>query len=264
VSWLSGRGDGFGELPVQACEYCFGLCADALAGGQAGLPSQADDPLDLVRQAEHFGVAKGGAQHGDCSVLVSCLGQHVGSGNPLDDAPLRSRWPVTGHETFRKGDGLTSAAGGEKPADADLPDSERVEQHFVPFGIFQGPNALLGNQVEQFGPPALGGSASEQDQAGTPAGGVVINLEGLLEPRNTRCDMPGLAEFVAVHSQNGRKQRPVAEAPGDAQRAASPQGGSGQLFLGQQMPESDSKRHPRLGQQSHGLRLDVPRGHAGF
>jgi hypothetical protein len=44
-------------------------------------------------------------------------------------------------------------------------------------------------------------------------------------------------EFVAVHSQHGRQQFPIAKVPSDTQCPAGPPGGGSQPFLGQQMPE---------------------------
>jgi len=227
------------------CEYCFSLRADGLAGENAGLPGQTDDPLDLVRQAERSGVAEGDGQHVGCGVLVSGPGQHIRSGDPLDDPPLRGGWPVTGCQAFCKVDGLASPAGGKQPAEANLPDGEPAEQDFVPRRGFQSLDALPGDRVEQLCLPGLGGGPGEQDQPGTAAAGVVINLQGLPQPDNARCDMTGFAEFVAVHAQYGREQFPVAEVPGDAQRPAGPPGGGGQLFLRQQVAERDPRRTPR-------------------
>jgi hypothetical protein len=65
-----------------------------LAGENAGLPGQADDPLGLVRQAKRFRVAEGGGQHPRCGVLVSGSGQYADDGDPLDDPPLRGGRPV--------------------------------------------------------------------------------------------------------------------------------------------------------------------------
>lgn len=93
---------------------------------------------------------------------------------------------------------------------------------------------------------------------------MVINLQGLPQPDNARCDMTGFAEFVAVHAQYGREQFPVAEVPSDAQRPAGPPGGGGQLFLRKQVAERDPEGHPGLGQQPHGFKFGVPGGDAGF
>jgi len=63
--WSPGRGGRLCELFVQAGECCFSLHAKGLAGKDAGLAGQADDPLDLMRQPERFGVAEGGGT-ADC------------------------------------------------------------------------------------------------------------------------------------------------------------------------------------------------------
>ena len=75
AGWCPGRGRRLCELPVQAREYCFSLRADGLAGKDTGLLREADDPLDLMRQADRFGVAEGDGQHIGCGVLVSGPGQ---------------------------------------------------------------------------------------------------------------------------------------------------------------------------------------------
>ena len=82
------------KLPVQACEGCPRLLVYRLPGQDTGLAGQPDDPLDLVGQAEGFGVADGGGQHGLGGALVSGPGEHFSGGDPLDDLPVRGRRPA--------------------------------------------------------------------------------------------------------------------------------------------------------------------------
>lgn len=62
TAWHPIRGGHVGELPIQASEGRSGMLADGMHGEDAGMASQADDPLDLVRESEGFGVADGGGQ----------------------------------------------------------------------------------------------------------------------------------------------------------------------------------------------------------
>jgi hypothetical protein len=81
-------------LVVQASEGCPRLLVYRLPGQVTGLAGQADDPLDLVGQAEGFGVANGRGQQDLGGVLVSRPGQYLGGGDPLDDPPVRGRRPL--------------------------------------------------------------------------------------------------------------------------------------------------------------------------
>jgi hypothetical protein len=114
--------------------------ADVLAREHTGLPGQADDPLDLVRQAQRLGFAR--LRMADTNSMPTAV----------------SSFPALAS---------TSAADCEQPADADLPHSEHVEQHFVSFGGLQSLGALVGSRVEQAPLPGLGGSAGEPGQRGT-------------------------------------------------------------------------------------------------
>lgn len=71
------------KLVVQAGESCPRLLVYRLPGQDTGLAGQPDDPLDLVGQAEGFGVADGAGQHGLGGVLVSGPGEHFSGGDPL-------------------------------------------------------------------------------------------------------------------------------------------------------------------------------------
>lgn len=104
---------------------------------------------------------------------------------------------VVGCEAFREVDGLSGAAGGEQPAEVNLPDGERIEQDFVRCRGFQGLDALPGYCVEQVWLSGLGGGPGEQDQPCSVAGRVVIDLQGLPQPDDARSDVAGLAWFSA-------------------------------------------------------------------
>ena len=234
-----------------------------LPGENAGLRGQADDPLDLVGQPERLGVADGGGQHVRRRVLVPGSGKHVSGGNPFDDPPLRSRRPVACREAFRQIDGLTGPAGGKQTAEADLPDGKGVEQDLVPWRGSEGLDALTGDRVKQFRLPGVGGGAGEQDQPGSRAGRVILDLQGLPDPDDPGGCVTSFTEFVAVHSQHGRQQVPIAKVPCDTQGPAGPPGGGSQPFLGQQIPERDPERHTGLGQQPHRLSFGMPGGDAG-
>jgi hypothetical protein len=101
-------------------------------GENVGPRGQADDPLDLVRQAKCFGVADGRGQHIRSGAFVAGSGQHIGGGDPLDDAPLRGGRPVIGCEALREVNGLADPTGSEQTAEANLPNGERVKQDFLP------------------------------------------------------------------------------------------------------------------------------------
>jgi hypothetical protein len=60
------------------------LLVNCRPGQDAGTLSQADDSLDLVGQAEGFGIADGGGEHVRRGLLVPGSGENVGSGDPLD------------------------------------------------------------------------------------------------------------------------------------------------------------------------------------
>ena len=83
------------KLVVQAGKGCPRLLVYRLPGQDTRLPGQPDDPLDLVGQAEGFGVADGGGQHGPGGVLVSGPGEHFSGGDPLDDLPVRDGGPLS-------------------------------------------------------------------------------------------------------------------------------------------------------------------------
>ena len=234
-----------------------------LPGENAGLRGQADEPLDLVGQPERLGVADGGGQHFCRRVLVPGSGKHVSGGNPFDDPPLRSRRPVACREAFRQIDGLAGPAGGKQTAEADLPDGKGVEQDFVPWRGSEGLDALTGDGVKQFRLPGVGGGAGEQDQPGSLTGRVIVDLQGLPDPDRPGDRVASFTEFVAVHSQHGRQQLPIAKVPCDTQCPAGPPGGGSQPFLGQQMPERDPEVHAGLGQQPHRLSFGMPGGDAG-
>ena len=93
---------------------------------------------------------------------------------------------------------------------------------------------------------------------------MIFDLEGLAEPDDPGSGMPGLAQLVAVHPQHQPEQRPVPQMPGDAHRPPGPARGGGQPLIGQQVPQRDPERHPRLGQQAHRLWFGVPGRDAGF
>jgi hypothetical protein len=94
-----------------------------------------------MRQAQRFCVAEGGGQHTGRRVLVSRPGERIRSSDPLDDAPLRGRRAFLGRKAFRQVNGLSCAASGKQPADADLADGESVEEDFVPLVGLQGPTS---------------------------------------------------------------------------------------------------------------------------
>ena len=118
-------------MPVQAGEGCPRLLVYRLPGQDTGLAGQPDDPLDLVGQAEGFGVADGGGQHGLGGVLVSGPGEHFSGGDPLDDLPVRGRRPAVSRVASGQLGSLSGTAGRQQPAQADLPDGERAEQHIL-------------------------------------------------------------------------------------------------------------------------------------
>jgi hypothetical protein len=220
--------------------------------------------LDLVRQAEGFGVADGSGQHGLGGVLVSDPGEHLSSGDPLDDPPVRRRRLAASRAVPGKISSLSGTPGRQQPAQAHFPDGERVEQDILLRRSLQRLDALAGGGIEQAGLPGLRCRAGQQDQPGALPHRVIIDLQSLPEPDDPGSGMPGLAQLVAVHPQHQAEQRPVAEVPGDAQRPAGPARGGGQLFIGQQVPQRDAERHPRPGQQAHNLRLGIPGRDAGF
>ncbi len=174
------------------------LANGLLPDENAGLRGQADDPLDLVGQPERLGVADGGGQHFRRRVPVPGSGEHVSGGNPFDDPPLRSGRPLACREAFRQIDGLAGPAGGQQTAEADLPDGKGVEQDFVPWRGSEGLDALTGDRVKQFRLPGVGGGAGEQDQPGSLAGRVIVDLQGLPDP-----DDPGgcVASFTELPQQ---------------------------------------------------------------
>jgi hypothetical protein len=60
-------------------------------------------------------------------MLVSCPGQHFASGDPLDDPPVRGRWLTVGWAAGGQVGSLGGAPEREQPAQANLPDGERIE-----------------------------------------------------------------------------------------------------------------------------------------
>ena len=89
-----------------------------------------DDALDLVGQAECFGVSCCGGEHPRGGVFFACGGQDAGGGDAFDDAPLRGRGLVAGGDGLGKVDGLAATAGCEQAARPGLPDGECAEQDF--------------------------------------------------------------------------------------------------------------------------------------
>jgi hypothetical protein len=110
------------ELRFQAGQSGSRLLVYRLPGQDAGMPGQADDPLDLMRQAEGFGVADGGGQHRLGGVLVSGSGEHFCCGDPLDDLPVRGRRHAVAEVVPGEIDGLGGTAGREQSAQADFAD----------------------------------------------------------------------------------------------------------------------------------------------
>ena len=133
----------------------------------------------------------------------------------------------------------------------------------MPWRGSEGLDALTGDRVKQFRLPGVGGGAGEQDQPGSLAGRVIVDLQGLPDPDDPGGCVASFTEFVAVHSQHGRQQVPIAKAPYDTQGPAGPPGGGSQPFLGQQMPKLDPEGHAGLGQQPHRLSFGMPGGDAG-
>jgi hypothetical protein len=99
--------------------------------------------------------------------------------------------------------------------------------------ILQGPDALLSRHVEEVRLPRFACGSGEEDQPGSAAGRVVIDLEGLPQPDDPGQGMAGLPQLIAMHAEYGGEQLQVAEVPGDAERPARSPGGGGQLSLGQ-------------------------------
>ncbi|MGD0606445.1 MAG: hypothetical protein ABSA53_23035 [Streptosporangiaceae bacterium] len=75
-----------------------------------------DDALDLVGQAQCFGLDGGGRQHPRRGVFVAGGCQHARGGDALDDAPLRGGRLIVISDRLGQFDSLAGAAGGQQPA----------------------------------------------------------------------------------------------------------------------------------------------------
>ena len=70
----------------------------------------------LVMQAEGFGVADGGGQHGLGGVLVSGSGEQLSGGDPLEDPPARGRRLAASRAAPGKISSLGGTPGRQQPA----------------------------------------------------------------------------------------------------------------------------------------------------